>query len=60
MDTNRLLSRHFGGDSAHLAPQSLLAFRFEEESNKEEKVEGTKGLLLTCAAELRVAIPIYH
>lgn len=47
-ETNRLLSRQFGGDSAHLTGRNLCTLL--------DTVDELKGLVLTCAVELGVAI----
>lgn len=57
METNRLLSRHFRGDNAHVAPSNfLLAFAVQARG----QVNELQGFALTCPGVARMAMPSEH
>lgn len=60
METSRRVSRHFGGDSAHLTRSDCLGLEVELSENEGRKAEESKGLLLTCAVVPRAAISTEH
>lgn len=57
METNRLLSRQFDGDDAHLTRGNFFAFAASFMGCKGGGVKELKGLVLTCAVLLNVAMP---